>query len=101
MEETPKMSESFEEVRPSEDFAEHRRTYDNVLRIALIGVLHVLSIVVGLAIGGVAHHWAIAGFWMIAATIAAMLGAAIQGLSWRPGAVILVVMLATLGTLTH
>jgi hypothetical protein len=91
------MSEITERAGASADFAEHQRTYDGVMRMALIAVLHVLSILVGLAIGGVGHHWGVAGFWMVVATIAAGLGAVVKELSWRPGAVILVVMLATLG----
>ncbi|MDQ0474216.1 aa3-type cytochrome c oxidase subunit IV [Labrys wisconsinensis] len=91
------MSDMTEQAGSSADFAEHQHTFDSVMRMALIAILHVLSILVGLAIGGVDHHWSVAGFWMVIATIAAGLGAALKELSWRPGAVILVVMLATLG----
>lgn len=78
------------------DYNEHNRTYEGFLRFTMVGIVWVLCIVVTLAIGGTAHRWGLASFWLVIATIASALGLAIKGLDWRPATVILVIMLATL-----
>lgn len=85
------------------DYAEHRRTYEGFLRFATVGTLWVLAQLVGLGIGGLGDqsHWIMAGFWAFVATIAAGIGLASKNLVWKPGAVVLIVMLATLFMVTH
>jgi hypothetical protein len=78
------------------DYNEHNRTYAGFLRFTSVALVWVLCIVVMLAIGGTAGAWILGGFWLVVATIASILGLAIKGLDWRPGAVIFVIMLATL-----
>src|SRR5205823_10264938 len=50
---------------PSDDFSEHQRTFDGVVRLIFTGSLHALAMLVGLAIGGIGHRWGLAGFWMV------------------------------------
>ena len=83
------------------DYHEHRRTYDGFLRLSTVGTVWVLCVVATLALGGVAQHWVLGGFWLVVATIAGVLGLAIKGLDWKPTAVVLVLMLLTLLLLTR
>src|SRR4051794_18718140 len=53
----------------SQDFHNHRETYEGFLRMSMIGAFHVLCIVVTLAIGGTTHRWALGGVFLIFATI--------------------------------
>ena len=85
------------------DYAEHRRTYEGFLRFTSVGTLWVLCQVVGLAIGGLGaqSHWFLAGFWVLVGTVAALIGLAVRGLEWRPVAIVLIIMLATLLMVTR
>ena len=83
------------------DYIEHERTYEGFLRFSAVALVWVLCIVTMLAIGGTTQRWILGGFWLVVATIASALGLAIKGLDWKPGTVILVVMLATLLMITH
>ncbi len=80
---------------PNRDFADHEAMYENFVRITAIAAFHVATIVVALALGGVAGHWYWSGLWIVVATIAAIAGAMSQ-LEWRPGAVVLVLSIVTL-----
>ena len=80
------------------DYAEHEGTYERFLHITLIGVLHVISICLALAIGGVAGHWLRAGAILIIATIVAAHGL-LSG-STTPSAVMVVLSLLTLAAST-
>jgi len=57
------------------DYAEHEATYEWFVHFTVIGIVHVINIVLGLAIGGVNGHWLLA-----LATILIATGAAAQGL---------------------
>lgn len=78
------------------DYNEHNRTYAGFLRFTMVGTVWVLCIVACLAIGGTSHRWGLAGFWLVIATLASVLGVAIKGLDWKPGFVVFVIMMATL-----
>jgi hypothetical protein len=52
--------------------------------------------VVALAIGGTAHMWFTAALGVGISIIAAVVGAAIKGLDWKPGAVVLGLLLLVL-----
>jgi len=80
------MAEDTHSVTTAADFADHERTYEGFLRFSAVGLVWVLCIVVTLAIGGTTHRWALGGFWLAVATIASVLGLAIKGLDWKPGA---------------
>jgi Bacterial aa3 type cytochrome c oxidase subunit IV len=80
----------------SEDFHAHRATYDGFLRISVIGAAWVLCIVVTLAIGGTTHRWFLGSFYLFLSTIASVVGMAVKGWDWRPGAVMVVLGLLIL-----
>jgi|tagenome__1003787_1003787.scaffolds.fasta_scaffold12529774_1 Bacterial aa3 type cytochrome c oxidase subunit IV len=95
------MAQASQAPTEARDFVDHEQTYEGFLRLTAVGTVWVLTHVVALAIGGVAGHWFLAGFFVVVSTIAAALGLAIRGLDWRPVTVVLVVMLATLLMTTH
>src|SRR5205823_3073180 len=95
------MAEHTESATTTADFADHEQTYEGFMRFSAVVLVFVLCIVVTLAIGGTAHRWFLGGFWLFVAAIASALGLAIKGLSWKPGVVVLAMMLATLLMVTH
>jgi hypothetical protein len=56
------------------DYATHEETYKGFTHLAFIGLIHVVNILIGLAIGGVKDHWGVAGFIIVIGTIAAVQG---------------------------
>jgi hypothetical protein len=56
------------------DYASHEGTYESFIHLAFIGTVHVATILIGLAIGGVLGHWLTAFFVFVVATIAAIQG---------------------------
>ncbi|MGJ4860044.1 aa3-type cytochrome c oxidase subunit IV [Labrys sp. La1] len=82
--------------RKSFDFAEHRHAYQGFVRLTLIVVFLLLSHLVALAVGGVAHLWLLACLEVALSIVAAVVGAAIPGLDWKPGAAVLAFCLLTL-----
>jgi hypothetical protein len=83
-------------IRPFEDFSGHKNFYEDFLRLTLLVVFLLLAHVVALAIGGVAHMWFTAALGVMASIVAAVLGGTVRGLDWKPGAVVLVVLLLVL-----
>lgn len=77
------------------DFGEHVRSYAFFLRVLGVGVCHILSCLLVIAIGGVLGHWYIAFFWLVVATGAAAAGVMVPAWGAKPGAVVLVLTLAT------
>jgi hypothetical protein len=59
---------------PGNDYASHESTYESFVHMAFIGTLHVVSVVIGLAIGGVTGHWLVAFGIFVIATVAAVQG---------------------------
>ena len=59
---------------PGNDYASHEGTYEAFVHMAFIGALHVASVLIGLAIGGVTGHWLVAFGIFAIATIAAIQG---------------------------
>jgi Bacterial aa3 type cytochrome c oxidase subunit IV len=59
---------------PGNDYASHEGTDEGFGHMAFIGTLHVATIVIGLAIGGVTGHWLVAFGIFVIATIAAIQG---------------------------
>jgi hypothetical protein len=56
------------------DYAEHEATYRWFVHFTVIAILHIVSILLGLAIGGVNGHWLLAVATMAIATLAAVHG---------------------------
>ncbi|MEW9309018.1 hypothetical protein [Labrys neptuniae] len=86
--------------RKSLDFAEHRQAYDGFIRLTLIVIFLLLSHLVALALGGVAHLWVLACLELGLSILAAVIGAAVPGLDWKPGAAVLAFCLLTLAIAT-
>jgi hypothetical protein len=85
----------------SHDFTDHKGTYEGFLRLSSIGMAWVLGIVAALAIGGTTGSWHIASLLLVLSTIATVLGMAVKGWSWKPGAGMVVLSLLTLLLLTR
>ena len=83
-------------IKPSKDFSTHKHFYEDFLRLTLIVIFMLLSHAVSLAIGGTAHMWILAVFGIGASIVAAVLGVAVKGLDWKPGAVVLILLLLAL-----
>jgi hypothetical protein len=56
------------------DLPAHEATYDRFVHLVVVGGAHVVNIVLGLAIGGVADHWLVAFAIFVVATIVAAHG---------------------------
>jgi hypothetical protein len=56
------------------DYATHENTYKAFTHLAFIGLIHVVNMLIGLAIGGVKDHWWIATGVFVIATLAAIQG---------------------------
>jgi hypothetical protein len=56
------------------DYESHEQTYEGFVHLAFVGLLHVVNILIGLAIGGVGGHWLIAFAVFAIATAAAIQG---------------------------
>jgi hypothetical protein len=61
-------------MAPGNDYATHEATYEAFVHMAFIGTLHVVSVLIGLAIGGVTGHWLVAFGVFVVATVAAIQG---------------------------
>lgn len=85
-----------ETIKPSEDFSTHKHFYEDFLRLTVIVIFMLLSHAVALAIGGTVHMWFLAALGVGASIVAAVVGTAIRGLDWKPGAVVLVLLLLLL-----
>jgi hypothetical protein len=87
--------ETREKAVENRDFAEHEQTFALFLRMVEIAVLHILSCLFAVAIGGLSGRWGVTLLVVLVATIAAALGATNERLGWRPGAAILALSVAT------
>lgn len=56
------------------DLAAHEQTYKGFVHLAFIGLVLVVNILIGLAIGGVEDHWLIASGVFLIAIVAAIVG---------------------------
>jgi hypothetical protein len=56
------------------DYPAHEQTYEGFVRFAYVGILHIISILFGLAIGGVKGDWALAGIILLIAVFGAIPG---------------------------
>ena len=53
------------------DYPAHEATYEGFVTLVLVGILHVVSICLGLAIGGVKGNWWVGGGIIFVATLTA------------------------------
>jgi hypothetical protein len=74
------------------DLPAHEEGYTEFLQVVFLGTVMVITIVLGLAIGGVIGHWLSGGFVIIAAVVAA----AISGWTGSRAASIVVAAISAL-----
>jgi hypothetical protein len=52
---------------PGNDYPFHEQSYERFVHFTFVGLVHVINILLGLAVGGVMGHWFIAvGMWIVA-----------------------------------
>jgi hypothetical protein len=56
------------------DYPEHEATYESFLHLTYVGIVNVISILIGLALGGVLGHWFAGGLLVAVASVAALQG---------------------------
>lgn len=56
------------------DYNEHESTYESFLHLTFVGICNVISVLIGLTVGGVMGHWLAGGFLILLATIATLQG---------------------------
>jgi hypothetical protein len=56
------------------DYAEHEATYEAFIHLTVVGILNVISILIGLTLGGVMGHWLPSAVLIVLAAIATMQG---------------------------
>ena len=64
------------------DYPTHENTYESFVHFTYVGILHIICILFGLAVGGVMGHWGLAAIIFILAIAGAVPGLA--GSSERP-----------------
>lgn len=84
---------------PAMDYAEHDRTYRGFMLFVEVGIMATLCIVVILALWGLKKAGGVAAVGLLATFAATAVGAFAPKLAWRPGAAVLVVLLALLAVL--
>ena len=77
------------------DVIEHEEMFERFLSILGVAVQHVASCLVALIIGGIEGHWLLAIAFVTLATVAALMGAFVRSIGWKPGAAILAVEVLT------
>lgn len=71
------------------DIIEHEQTFERFLSLVAVAVVHIVSCLVALIIGGVEGHWGPAVILVALASIAAVSGAAVRSIGWKPGVTVL------------
>ena len=56
------------------DYPTHENTYENFVHFAFVGLIHVINLLLGLAVGGVMGHWLMALPIFIIAIIGGVIG---------------------------
>lgn len=56
------------------DYPAHEATYEAFIHLTYICVVNIISVVIGLALGGVMGHWVAGGLLIAVASIAALQG---------------------------
>jgi hypothetical protein len=82
--------------RPEMDGRAHEATYNAFTHFTAVGAVFVASIVVALAVGGVKGAWISTLVMVVLAHVAAGIGLFSTSLSWRPGAVVMGILLLML-----
>ena len=56
------------------DYNEHEGTYEYFIHLTFVGICNVVTVLIGLTLGGVLDHWAAGGLLIVLATIATLQG---------------------------
>jgi hypothetical protein len=56
------------------DYPTHEKTYERFVHFASVGLIHVVNLLLGLAVGGVMGHWFVALPIFIIAVVGAIIG---------------------------
>ncbi len=56
------------------DYPEHEATYEAFLHLTYVAVVNIISVLIGLTLGGVLGHWIPGGLLVAVASIAALQG---------------------------
>ena len=59
---------------PGNDYPSHEGTYTDFLHFTFTGIIHVINLCFGLAVGGVMGHWGYAAIIFILAVLGALFG---------------------------
>jgi len=59
---------------PGNDYAAHEESYESFVHFTLIGILYVVTVVFGLAVGGVMGHWLLAAAIFVIGLLGAIPG---------------------------
>lgn len=81
---------------PEMDGPAHEAAYNAFTHFTTVGVVFVVCIVAGLAVGGVKHSWMSAIAMIVLAHIATAIGLFSKTLTWRPPGVVLAILLLML-----
>lgn len=81
---------------PEMDGPAHESMYQDFVHFVAVAAVFVACCVVALAVGGIRHAWLSAIFGIILAIAATTIGLFSRSMSWRPPAVVLVILLAML-----
>ncbi|NNM71146.1 aa3-type cytochrome c oxidase subunit IV [Enterovirga aerilata] len=81
---------------PDMDARAHEATYNAFTHFTAVGTVFAASIVTALAVGGVKGGWVSAIVMIVLAHVAAAVGLFSTSLSWRPGAVVMAILLLML-----
>ena len=82
--------------RPEMDGPAHESTYNAFTHFTTVGSVFVASIVVALAVGGVKGAWISCLVMVLLAHVAVAIGLFSTSLSWRPGAVVMGILVLML-----
>jgi len=81
---------------PEMDGPSHEAMYVDFVHFVSVAAVFVACCVVALAVGGIRHAWLSAIFGIVLAIVTTSIGLFSRSMSWRPPAVILVILLAML-----
>lgn len=56
------------------DYPAHESTYDQFINFTAVGIVHIVTILIGLAVGGVMGHWFWAAFIFVVGAIVSIPG---------------------------
>ena len=59
---------------PGNDYPAHEQSYERFIQFTFVGIIHIINLLLGLALGGVMGHWFLALLVFIIAVLGAIPG---------------------------